>query len=149
MVFNYDHNKSLGYLTGLASRLLNNTLAAQFQAANIDMTAEQWGTILVLVNGGAITQKQLGEQLCLEKSSVSRLLDGLERRDWIVRVKNPKDSRQKLVAPTPKVMETIEKCSNIAKNILKDAQRGMTEEEQLVCQSALSHIISNLDKGNR
>ena len=63
MVFNYDHNKSLGYLTGLASRLLNNTLAAQFQAANIDMTAEQWGTILVLVNGGAITQKQLGEQI--------------------------------------------------------------------------------------
>ena len=113
------------------------------------MTAEQWGTILVLVNGGAITQKQLGEQLCLEKSSVSRLLDGLERRDWIVRAKNPKDSRQKLVAPTPKVMETIEKCSNIAKNILKDAQRGMTEYEQLACQSALSHIISNLDKGNR
>lgn len=149
MVFNYDYNKSLGYLTGLTSRLLSNTLAARFQAANIDMTAEQWGAILVLLNDGAITQRQLGEQLCLEKSSVSRLLEGLERRNWIVRTKNPKDSRQKLVSPTPKVLETVEHCSNIARSILKDAQRGMTEEEQLVCQSTLLHIISNLNKGNK
>ena len=146
MIFNYDHNNSLGYLTGLANRLLSHTLAAQFQAANIDMTAEQWGAILILLNDGAITQKQLGEQLCLEKSSVSRLLEGLERRDWIVRTKNPEDCRQKLVSPTPKVLETVEHCSSIAKDILKDAQRGMTEDEQLACQSALRHIISNLNK---
>ena len=149
MIFDYDHNKSLGYLTGLANRLLSNTLAARFQAANIDMTAEQWGAILVLLNGGAITQRQLGEKLCLEKSSVSRLLEGLERRDWIVRTKNPRDSRQKLVTPTPKVLETVARCSSIAKTILKDAQRGMTEEEQLACQSALLRIISNLNKGDK
>lgn len=147
MAFDYDHNKSLGYLSGLVNRLLSNTLAARFQAANIDMTAEQWGAILVLLNGGAITQGQLGEKLCLEKSSVSRLLEGLERRDWIIRTKNPKDSRQKLVTPTPKVLETVERCSNIARTILKEAHRGMTEEEQLACQSALLRIISNLNKG--
>jgi DNA-binding MarR family transcriptional regulator len=146
MVFNYDHNKSLGYLTGLANRMLSNTLAARFQADNIDMTAEQWGAILVLLNDGAITQRQLGEKLCLEKSSVSRLLDGLEKRNWIARTKDPKDSRQKLVKPTSKVLETAERCSNIARTILKEAQCGMTEEEQLACQSALRHIISNLDK---
>ncbi|MGD9826032.1 MarR family winged helix-turn-helix transcriptional regulator [Desulfobacter sp.] len=149
MVFDYDHNKSLGYLSGLANRLLSNTLAAQFQAANIDMTAEQWGAIIILLNEGAITQRQLGERPYLEKSSVSRLLEGLERRNWIVRTKNPKDSRQKLVTPTPKVLETVERCSNIAKTILKDAQRGLTEEEQSACQAALLHIISNLNKGNK
>lgn len=149
MVFDYDHKKSLGYLSGLVSRLLSNTLAARFQAADIDMTAEQWGAILVLLNEGAVTQRQLGEILCLEKSSVSRLLEGLERRDWIVRTKNPQDCRQKLVTPTPKVLETAERCSGIARTILKDAQRGMTDEEQLACRSALLHIISNLNKGDK
>ena len=99
-------------------------------------------------NGGAITQGLLGEKLCLEKSNVSRLLEGLERRDWIIRTKNPKDSRQKLVTPTPKVLvETVERCSNIARTILKETHRCMTEEKQLACQSALLHIISNLNKG--
>ena len=146
MVFSYDHNKSLGYVTGLANRLLSNTLAARFRAADIDMTAEQWGAILVLLNGDAATQRELGEQLCLEKSSVSRLLDGLERRGWIVRTRDPKDSRQKRVTPTPKVMETAEHCAAIAREVLKEAQRGMTEDEQLVCRSFLSRIILNLNE---
>jgi len=144
MTFSYDRNKSLGHLAGLTSRLLSHVLATRFQAVDIDMTAEQWGAILVLLDGDAITQKQLGEQLYLEKSSVSRLLNGLERRGWIVRTRDPKDSRQKLVAPTPKVLETAERCAVIAATLLEDAQRGMTEEEQLVCRSFLSRIIGNL-----
>ena len=145
MTFSYDRNKSLGHLAGLASRLLSHALATRFHEAGIDMTAEQWGAILVLLNGDAITQKELGEKLFLEKSSVSRLLDGLERRDWIVRTKDPKDSRQKLITPTPKVLETAERCAIIATTVLEDAQHGMSEEEQLVCRSFLSRIIANLD----
>lgn len=149
MIFDYDHNKSLGYLSGLVSRLLSHTLAARFQAADIDMTAEQWGAIIVLLNGDTITQRQIGAKLCLEKSSVSRLLEGLERRGWIVRTKNPKDSRQKMITPTPKVLETAGRCSSIARTILKDAQRGMTEKEQLACRSALQHVISNLSNNGQ
>ena len=59
MMFSYDYNQSLGYLTGLANRLLSNTLAARFKAADIDITAEQWGAIIMLLNGGGMTQGQL------------------------------------------------------------------------------------------
>jgi MarR family transcriptional regulator, multiple antibiotic resistance protein MarR len=144
MMFSYDHKQSLGYLTGLASRLLSNILARRFQDADIDMTAEQWGALLVLLNGEAMTQGQLGERLYLEKSSVSRLTDGLERRGWIVRTKDPQDSRQKRVTPTPKVLDTAEHCATIARAVLEEAQRGITEEEMAACRSFLSRIITNL-----
>jgi DNA-binding MarR family transcriptional regulator len=145
MVFSYDHKTSLGYLTGLANRQLSYTLAARFQAAGINMTAEQWGVILLLLNGDAQTQGQIGRQLLLEKSSTSRLLNGLERRGWITRTRNPKDSRQKLVSPTPRVLETAERCAVIARQVIADAQRGMPQEEQSVCRSFLSRIIENLN----
>ena len=144
MMFSYDHNKSLGYLTGLASRLLNNTLGKRFQEAGIELTAEQWGAIILLLNSDAMTQGQLGERLCLEKSSVSRLVSGLERRGWVVRTKSPGDSRHKLVSPTPKTLEAAERCAAVARTILEEAQRGMTEDEQLVCRSFLVRIIANL-----
>ncbi len=149
MVFSYDHNQSLGYLTGMASRLLSNMLAMRFQEAGIDMTAEQWGAIIVLLNGEPMTQRQLGEQLYLEKSSVSRLTDGLERRGWIVRTRDPKDNRQKFVTPTPKALDTAERCATIARAILEEAQLGMTGDEMLVCRSFLSRIITNLRDLNR
>lgn len=143
-MFSYDHNKSLGYLSGLASRLLSNQLCKRFQGAGIKLTAEQWGVIILLLNSDAMTQGQLGERLYLEKSSVSRLVGGLERRGWVVRTKSPGDSRQKLVSATPKALETAERCAVIARAVLEEAQRGMTEDEQLVCRSFLARIIANL-----
>lgn len=144
MSFSYDRNKSLGNLTGLASRLLSNTLAARFSDAGIDMTAEQWSAIIVILNGDTMTQAQIGDMLYLERSSVSRLLYGLERRNWIVRTPNPKDNRQKLITPTEKVLKIAERCADIARSVLEDAQQGMTIEEQTVCRSYLSRIIGNL-----
>lgn len=143
-MFSYDHNKSLGYLAGLTSRLLNNALGKRFQQAGLELTAEQWGAIILLLNSDAMTQGQLGEQLFLEKSSVSRLVGGLERRGWVVRTKSPGDNRHKLVSPTPKALKTGERCAAIAREVLGQAQRGLTEDEQLVCRSFLTRIIANL-----
>ena len=108
------------------------------------MTAEQWGAIILLLNHKAMTQGELGERLYLEKSSVSRLVNGLERRGWVVRRKSPGDSRQKLVSPTPKVLETAQRCAAIARDVLEKAQRGMNEDEKLVCRALLSRIIVNM-----
>jgi len=145
MTFSYDHNQSLGYLTGIASRLLNNLLASRLKAAGIDMTSEQWGAIIILLNEGAMTQGQLGERLHLEKSSVSRLTDGLERRGWIVRTKDPNDSRQRLVTPTPKALDTAEYCATIARGIHEEAQLGMNVDEMIASRSLLKRIIKNLE----
>lgn len=149
MPFSYDHHQSLGYLTGVASRLLNNMLATRLKAAGIDMTSEQWGAIIVLLNDGAMTQGQLGERLHLEKSSVSRLTDGLEARGWILRTKTPNDSRQRLVTPTPKALETAEYCATVARAIHEEAQRGLTENEVLASRSLLTRIIKNLKEAPR
>lgn len=145
-MFTYDRNKSLGHLTGLTNRLLSNRLTRRFREAGIDMTAEQWGALLVLINGDAMTQGQLGEKLCLEKSSVSRLVNGLERRGWIMRKKSTGDCRHKLVSVTKNALETAEQCASIAGAVLEEAQKGMTEDERLVCRSFLSRIIGNLEQ---
>ena len=144
MAFSYNHKTSLGYLTGISGRLLSRTLAQRFQAEGIDMTAEQWGTILILLNGDAVTQAQIGSELLLEKSSVSRLLDGLERRGWITRTRDLKDSRLKRVCPTPRVFEVVERCAVIAENVIEEAMHGMTGKERSDCLSSLMRIIGNL-----
>lgn len=59
----YQRKKSVGHLTALANRLSNNLLSKRFQEAGVNMTPEQWGALLVLFNGDALTQQQLGEQL--------------------------------------------------------------------------------------
>ena len=105
------------------------------------MTAEQWGVILVLKNSEAMTQSQICELLYLEKSSVSRSIDGLEKRGWIDRQRSPHDSRSKIVMLTEKSLGVVEQCEEIAASVLQDAQQGIDDAELQASKQNLSNWI--------
>jgi DNA-binding MarR family transcriptional regulator len=53
-----------------------------------------------LARGGPLSQKELSRRLELEKSTISRLVGNLERRDWVVRERDAEDSRVLLLRLT-------------------------------------------------
>jgi len=145
----YDQTQSLGHLTGLSGRLFNTLLTRRFGAAGIEMTAEQWGVILTLRNHGAVTQGQLAEMLYLEKSTVSRSINGLEKRGWVAREKGSDDGRHKLVALTAQATEVAERCAGIACSVLADAQAGLDPQAIATSLDQLSGVIRNLRSLNQ
>lgn len=144
MNFSYNHNDSLGYLTGLASRLFNQLLASRYKQAGIDMTAEQWGAIILLLNEQGMSQSEMAKRLCLEKSSLSRLVDGLERRGWAQRSKDLNDSRRRIVSATDKAFDTAEFCANIARSTMDEVMHNFTADQRQLAQLQLGQIITNL-----
>lgn len=140
----YHHQESLGHLTGLASRLFNKLITTRFKEAGIEMTAEQWGVVVILRNHPPLTQGEVGELLYLEKSSVSRSIAGLEKRGWIERCAAEDDSRKKMVLLTPKALEVAERCSNIAESVLQDAHQGLTHEQLQQNRMMLVNVIDSL-----
>lgn len=56
--------------------------------------------LAALADRGALAQNQLGSYLGLTKSTVSRLIDQLERRGWVARRTGDGDARQRLVSLT-------------------------------------------------
>lgn len=145
----YSHSQSLGHQTGLASRLFNRLLTKRFKDAGINMTAEQWGVIQVLLNNGAMTQGQLGEALYLEKSTISRSVNGLEKRGWVVWTRNAIDGRQKLTTFSPDAINIAKQCSAIAKSVLNDAQAGLDPKAVSASLEQLSGVVGNLRKLNQ
>lgn len=53
-----------------------------------------------LAERAPLSQQDLGAELSLEKSSVSRLVSQLERRGWLARERDPRDSRLRLLRLT-------------------------------------------------
>ena len=78
--FQYDPYKSLGFLANAASRLLSRHLTREFEAIGLNVTAEQWNVLVQLWICDGRNQLEIAEALMLEKSSVSRLVDGLEKK---------------------------------------------------------------------
>jgi DNA-binding MarR family transcriptional regulator len=50
---------------------------------------------------GPLTQQQLGDRLGLEKSTVSRLVDAMVRKEWVDKARDPSNRRYQRVRLTP------------------------------------------------
>lgn len=141
---NYHQSQSLGHLTGLAGRLFNNLLTRRFSEAGIEMTAEQWGVILLLRNDAGLTQQQLCERLYLDKSTVSRSVSGLRRRGWVTCGRTEPDARLKRVMLSEQAREVAERCAAIAAGVLQDAHAGLEPQALAASQALLGRVIGNL-----
>lgn len=57
---------------------------------------------VTILRGGGLHQGALGERLNLRKSTMSRLVDGLEQRGWVQREPDPHDGRARVLVLTEK-----------------------------------------------
>lgn len=100
--------------------------------APYDITPSQYGILNCLwIGGGTCLPRQIAEMLCLETSTVSGILDRMQKKDLIDRVINPENRREILVMITPKgealkapVLKIIDEVNE---EVLKDFSPKETE----------------------
>ena len=65
------------------------------------LTITQHYVLDVLIQRGALTLNALADEMRLDKSTLSRVVDGLERKKAAKRIANPADGRSMLISVTP------------------------------------------------
>lgn len=81
-----------------SSRALTQIYASRLQGHGMEGT--QFTLLQVLQHTGEITQRQLGELLVIDSTTLSRSLAPLQRQGWIA-VRPGKDRREKRISLTP------------------------------------------------
>ena len=140
----YDVQSSIGFLTITTNRLMSAHFRKRLIESGIDITAEQWGVLAQLWNEGSIAQDELAHLVCVDKSSLSRVLDVMERRGLVIRKRDPNDARRKILYRTPEADTFKEQCREIADASMRDILRGITNEEHEICAKVLRRIKDNI-----
>ena len=100
--------------------------------APYDITPSQYGILNCLwINDGTCLPRQIAELLCLETSTVSGILDRMQKKDLIDRVINPENRREILVMITHKgeALKTpvLKIIDEVNEEVLKDFSPKETE----------------------
>lgn len=140
----YDVEKSLGYLTITSNRLMSAYFRKRLLDAEIDITAEQWGVLAQLWNSGKIAQDELAHIVCVEKSSLSRVLDVMERKGLVTRKKDPSDARRKILYPTKESQKLRLRCRDVAEEAMESMLRDISPGDLDTCLAVLSQVKCNL-----
>jgi MarR family transcriptional regulator, 2-MHQ and catechol-resistance regulon repressor len=105
-----------------------------------DVSVAQCNALEVLVRHGPVTLNELAAGLYLDKSTTSRIVDGLERKGYVVRRTHPEDRRALLLEPT---MSGRQLMARIEHDILEEEKHLLAEFEPEVRQ-AMARLIARL-----
>jgi len=140
----YDIHSSIGFLTITANRLMSGYFRKRLMESGIDITAEQWGVLVQLWNQGSISQDELAHLLCVDKSSLSRVLDGMERKGLVARRRDPGDARRKILYGTPAAERLKTQCREVAESARAEMLKGIPPDDRTACVSVLARIKENI-----
>ena len=121
-------------------------LNRSFAKAGHDVTGEQWRILGCLWHRDGQRQQDLANVVHKDKTSITRIIDGMERRDLVVRIPDKLDRRQKLIYLTDKGKRLQEELMQIVQRTSLEAQQGINPEHLDVFRDVLTNIHSNLSE---
>ena len=140
----YNIEESLGYIIGRSGRAMANRLNHNFEKAGHNVTCEQWAVLINLWHKNGQNQTELAGITCKDKTSITRLIDGMEKRNLVVRIPDKKDGRQKLIYLTNKGKELQQRLLHLVKKTLQEAREGINETDLKTCKDVLRQVARNL-----
>jgi DNA-binding MarR family transcriptional regulator len=114
------------------------------ESLGLDLTGEQWGVLVKLWNNGDLAQEEILRQSCIEKSTLTRILDRMEKKDLISRRTKPEDSRRKILSLTDKAESRKQDILKAVKKTLARALKGVERQEVDICLKVLEQVKKNL-----
>ena len=129
---------------GRAARSLGTRLNRNFAESGYDVTCEQWAVLVNLWYKNGQTQQELAGITCKDKTSVTRLIDGLEKRKIVVRTPDKIDRRQKRIYLSDKGKAFQQELLHIVKKTLQEAQQRVNARDMATCKKVLKKVYENL-----
>lgn len=117
-----SYDQDIGMLTNKISKKLIYYINSNLEKFNL--TSEQWAVLLNLSNQNKISQKLLAEISGKDQSTLARILDILERKNFIERHPSKEDRRSFIIHITKAGLsiskEIIPFLDELFNNLLKD-----------------------------
>ena len=139
-------NKQVGVFINLVHNRIKQYLSTIFQESGFNITPEQFLVMDALWNNGVISQQELAHIILKDKNSIVKLVDGLEKKGFVVRVADKVDRRKNLIELTDYAHSIKEKVIDVAMMAVDQIIRDIPEEEIQVFIKVLSKMASNMDE---
>ena len=137
-------SKEIAVELNLTGCKLKQFLASRLRQQNVPLTPEQFMLIDLLWNNGEMSQQQLADQLHKDKNSVTKLIDAIERKGFVVRRQNKLDRRSNTLVLTEKANQLKPGAKRKGISILEEMLEGISEEELRVFLTILHKLNSNM-----
>ncbi len=137
-------SKEIAVELNLTGCKLKQFLSSKLRQMEVPLTPEQFMLIDLLWNQGEMTQQQLADQLQKDKNSVTKLVDAIERKGFVIRKQNKHDRRANTLFLTEKANLLKPDAKQKGISILDQMLEGIDEEELRTFLVTLHKLNDNM-----
>jgi DNA-binding MarR family transcriptional regulator len=135
---------SLGVLIGQVRNELVRALETELHRQGVDLRYTQFLALKRLAMDGPMHAGELARALEHDAGAMTRVIDQLEKKGYVVRQPNPQDRRALRLAVTESGMATWQLIAKSHERTLERAQHELTTEERAQLFRALERIHAAL-----
>ncbi|NIE65136.1 MarR family winged helix-turn-helix transcriptional regulator [Burkholderia sp. Ax-1719] len=147
-VLDYDFGESVGYLISRVRSSMSN-LVTQRTVAELGVTSQQASVLFMVASGKCVLAAELAREYGIDASAVTRLVDRLEKRGLLRRVRSSEDRRAVRLALTPEGETIAARMPAIFTSVTDELSKGFTPEEVGFLKSMLRRILVNSCEANQ
>lgn len=142
-------SKEVAVELNLTACKLKQYIAAMLKRRGVPLTPEQFILIDLLWNFGAMSQQKLADMMQKDKNSVTKLVDAIERKGFVVRQQSSLDRRSNIIFLTEKAELLKSSAKQNGIYILDRMLDGISEEELRSFLTTLSKLDHNMTVGEQ
>jgi MarR family transcriptional regulator for hemolysin len=142
-----DLSRNYGFLLMDVSRLMRTVYDRRVKS--VGLTRSQWWVLNHLFRSPGVKQAELAAILEIERPTLGRLLDRLQRKGWVRREDDPRDRRAWRIYLTKAAEPAMRKLRKQAAKLRSDALAGLSAAERERFVDTLLAIKANLARMNR
>ncbi|MBX9671679.1 MAG: MarR family transcriptional regulator [Candidatus Obscuribacterales bacterium] len=135
--------QSPGFLLNQSARLISRRLTEALEP--LGLTLQNFGLLRVISLQGPLTQNQVAENYSMDRTTVTELVDGLEERGLVQRLKNPNDRRSNQLFMTPQGRRVLTRAIRVVEKSNRQFLSVLDDSEWETVRASLLKLIENAD----
>jgi DNA-binding MarR family transcriptional regulator len=140
----YYIKDSVGFVIYQTALALKSALQRSFRQHGLEITAEQWGIIRHLWEEEGLSQREIGEKAAKDKPNITRMLDALEKKRFIIRQPDPRDRRKFCVYLTPEGKQLHQRLFPLVQGLRQRVTHNLSQPEIDSLKVILSKIQQSI-----
>jgi DNA-binding MarR family transcriptional regulator len=132
--------------------LVRKELSRRFDAAGYPLSAEEWAVLLMVWETGESREQepagkepgQIAAATFRDRTTVTRLIDGMIKKDLVERHDDPSDRRKSRIVPSAHGQAIREPLIKIARGLIEETLWGLSKDEVETSVRVMRKMVSNL-----
>ena len=133
---------------GKTAKMLDYYHTHKLKSNGFDLTKEQWLLLKVLSRHNGISQNEMACITERDKTSMTRLVNTMEKKSLIARIPSKEDKRINLIHLTKNGEKMFHETQPVLVDLISELQHGLSDEEIETVINVMKKVQKNIKNPN-